>query len=142
MELCQSSDTTSTLSRYARATMAPRSLEVTSDEALCQGWRDHHDISAARQLADRYRWLVVEVADSYRDSGLPAEDLAAEGSIGLMRAICRFDPDRGLAFATFGSWWVNAALQHYVRTSDSVGIGSAVRAPRPMTSRAKRRPDA
>jgi len=111
MDRCQSSPT--------------RQIEATADRALCYRWRDHHDISAARQLAGRYRWLVIELADSYRDSGLPTEDLTAEGSMGLMRAICRFDPDRGLGFATFGTWWVNTALQDFVRSSTEPRSSSA-----------------
>src|SRR5260221_9579304 len=122
MELCQSSNASAaTPSRHERPSVATRRLKVAADRALGYRWRDRHDISAARELASRYRWLVVELADSYRDSGLPPEDLTAEGAVGLMRAICRFDPDRGVGFATFGTWWVNAALQDYVRTSPAVG---------------------
>jgi RNA polymerase sigma-32 factor len=118
MNLCHASDATSeTPPRGARATVASRQRTAAADAALGYRWRDQHDISAARQLAGRYRWLVAELADSYRDSGLPWQDLIAEGSVGLMRAICRFDPDRGVGFATSGTWWVNATLQEYVRTS-------------------------
>jgi hypothetical protein len=92
MNLCPSSDaTTATLPRGARATVTIRQRAAAADAALGYRWRDQHDISAARQLAGRYRWLVAELADSYRDSGLPWQDLIAEGSVGLMRAICRFD---------------------------------------------------
>ena len=71
-------------------------LENPSDEMLCRRWRDRHDISAARQLAKRHQRLVLELAELYRRSGLPWDDLTGEGQLGLMRAICRFDPDQGV----------------------------------------------
>ena len=90
------------------------SLENPSDETLCRRWRDRHDISAARQLAKRHRRLVLELAEIYRPSGLPWDDLTGEGQLGLMRAICRFDPDQGVGFTTHATWRVIVTLQDYV----------------------------
>jgi DNA-directed RNA polymerase sigma subunit (sigma70/sigma32) len=90
------------------------SVENPADETLSRRWRDRHDISAARQLTKRHRRLVLELAELYRPSGLPWDDLTGEGQLGLMRAICRFDPDRGVRFATCAAWWVTVTLQEYV----------------------------
>ena len=70
-----------------------------ADETLCHRWRDRHDISAADQLAKRHWRLVAELAEIYRPSGLPWNDLIGEGQLGLMRAICRFDPDQVAAMS-------------------------------------------
>jgi RNA polymerase sigma-32 factor len=52
---------------------------------------------------------------AYRGRGLPIEDLIGEGHVGLMRAVCRFDPDCGTRFATYAVWWVRAAIRQYIR---------------------------
>jgi len=91
------------------------SPENAADETLCLRWRDRHDISAAHQLAKRHRRLVAALAQIYRPSGLPWNDLTGEGQLGLMHAICRFDPDQGVGFATYATWWVTVSLQSYVQ---------------------------
>ncbi len=58
--------------------------------------------------------LVVQVASRYRGYGLPSDDLIGEGNVGLMRAVCRFDPDRGVGFATYALWWICAAMHEFI----------------------------
>jgi RNA polymerase sigma-32 factor len=77
---------------------------------LCRRWRDRQDISAARGLPGSYRRLVVMIAMGYRGHGVASEELIAEGCVGLMRAVCRFDPDRGVCFGTYTMWWVRATI--------------------------------
>jgi len=101
------------------------SPEYAADETLCRRWRDRHDISAAHQLAKRHRRLVIELAEIYRPSGLPWNDLTGEGQLGLMRAICRFDPDQGVGFATYATWWVTVSLQSYVQKNSPRAFGRA-----------------
>jgi RNA polymerase sigma-32 factor len=94
-----------------------RDLSLLSSDmavALCHRWRDHHDISAAHRLAASHVRLVVKVAGDYCGYGLPFDDLAGEGHLGLMRAICRFDPDRGGPFAAYAIRWIRAAIEEYV----------------------------
>jgi len=102
------------LSRYIRAIHEFPMLSADVEQALCRRWRDHHDISAAHQLVGSHLRLVVRIAMGYRGYGLPTEELVGEGHVGLMRAVCRFDPDRGVRFATYAIWWVRAAVQEYI----------------------------
>jgi len=95
-------------------------LGTDTEAALCLRWRDHHDIDAAHRLAAGHRHLVVLIARGYRGYGLPLEDVMGEGHLGLMRAVCRFDPDRGVPFATYAAWRIRAAIQEYVLNSRSL----------------------
>jgi RNA polymerase sigma-32 factor len=102
------------LSRYVHRIRAFPILTPEAEQDLCRRWCDRHDISAADLLVGSHLRLVVKIARGYRGYGLPMEDLISEGQLGLMRAICRFDPDRGVRFATYALWWVRAAIQTYV----------------------------
>lgn len=108
MESSRSLTPTGHLSWYCRGVRSYPRLSTEAERALCYRWCDRHNISAAHQLVGSHLRLVVGVAEVYRRYGLPLEDLIGEGYVGVMRALCRFEPDRGVWFASYALWWVRA----------------------------------
>src|SRR5215212_2605479 len=68
------------------------------------------DAKARTRLVEKNLRLVVSVAKKYRGYGVPFEDLIQEGNIGLMKAVDKYDPDRGWRFSTYATWWVRQAI--------------------------------
>ncbi len=92
---------------------------------LVRRWREEQDFSAAQQLVMGNLHAVAAIAREYRHFGLPEMDLIQEGTIGLMQAVKRFDPDRGFRLMTYASWWVRAAIHDYIlRNWSIVKIGT------------------
>ena len=88
---------------------------LTHDEEIDLSKRAKAGDKGARQrLIEKNLRLVVSVAKKYRGMGLPFEDLIQEGNIGLMKAVEKFDPDRGWRFSTYATWWVRQAVQRAV----------------------------
>lgn len=89
-------------------------LGAEQEQELVRRWHSHADQAALTQLLGSHLRLVIKMALSYRGYGLPVADLIAEGNLGLMQAVERFEPDRGFRFATYAQWWIRAAIQEYV----------------------------
>lgn len=91
------------------------------DEAeLTKKWTEDKDLQAAQRLLLGNLHAVAAIAREYRHFGLPEMDLIQEGTIGLMKAIHRFDPERGFRLMTYASWWVRAAIHDYILKSWSI----------------------
>jgi len=91
------------------------------DEAkLTKKWTEEKDLQAAQRLLLGNLHAVAAIAREYRHFGLPEMDLIQEGTIGLMKAIHRFDPSRGFRLMTYASWWVRAAIHDYILKSWSI----------------------
>ena len=108
------------LSQYFREVWAFPMLDADTEQTLALQFRDHGDVDAAHQLVTSYLRLVCKIAMGYRGYGLPVADLISEGNIGLMKAVKKFDPDRGFRLSTYAMWWIKAAITEYVLKSWSL----------------------
>jgi RNA polymerase sigma-32 factor len=89
-------------------------LTAEEEVALGRRLREHEDLDAARQLVLSHLRLVVAVARGYLGYGLPHADLIQEGNIGLMKAVKRFDPQRGVRLVSFAIHWIKAEIHEYI----------------------------
>ena len=89
-------------------------LSETQEMELARRFRKDDDVDAARQLVVSHLRLVVSVARGYLGYGLPHADLIQEGNIGLMKAVKRFDPERGVRLVSFAIHWIKAEIHEYI----------------------------
>ena len=89
-------------------------LTPEQELTLARRLRDEQDIAAARELVLSHLRLVVSVARQYLGYGLPHADLIQEGNVGLMKAVKRFDPERGVRLVSFAVHWIKAEIHEYV----------------------------
>lgn len=99
---------------YARMAHAQPILSLEQEQCLVERWRKERDPDAARQLVLSHLRLVVKVVRSHRGYGLPEADLAQEGTVGLMRAVHRFDPRVGVRLAAYALRWVEAEVREFI----------------------------
>jgi RNA polymerase sigma-32 factor len=89
-------------------------LTAEQENLLARHLRDEQDIAAARELVLSHLRLVVSVARQYLGYGLPHADLIQEGNVGLMKAVKRFDPERGVRLVSFAVHWIKAEIHEYI----------------------------
>ena len=89
-------------------------LSEAEEQRLARRFRDDADLDAARQLVTSHLRLVIAIARGYLGYGLPHADLIQEGNIGLMKAVKRFDPDRGVRLVSFAMHWIKAEIHEYI----------------------------
>ncbi len=116
------------LSHIGRGDLLTHQEEIELSNAAKAG-----DARARRRLIEKNLRLVVSVAKKYRGYGLPFEDLIQEGNIGLMKAVEKFDPDRGFRFSTYATWWIRQAVQRSV-----IDKGRTIRVPVHMAERIRK----
>lgn len=99
---------------YARMAQQWPMLEESEEKELIQAWRANQDVDAARALVLSHLRLVVRIARDHRGYGLPEGDLAQEGTVGLMRAVHRFNPKVGVRLAAYASRWIEAEIREFI----------------------------
>jgi RNA polymerase sigma-32 factor len=104
----------SSLESYVQAVNAIPMLTQEREQALGRRLKEQGDLTAARDLVVSHLRLVVSVARNYMGYGLPQADLVQEGNIGLMKAVKRFDPERGVRLASFAIHWIKAEMHEYI----------------------------
>ena len=102
------------LQQYINAVNSFPVLTVERERELARRLYEHDDLDAARELVLSHLRFVVHVSRSYEGYGLPQEDLIQEGNVGLMKAVDRFDPNRGVRLVTFAVHWIKAEMNEYV----------------------------
>jgi len=89
-------------------------LTSEEEQLVSRRWRDNRDPKAMETLVQSHLRLVAKIARGFSGYGLPVADLIAEGHLGLMQAVEKFDPDKGFRFNTYAVWWIRAAIQTYI----------------------------
>jgi RNA polymerase sigma-32 factor len=113
------------LNRYLAEIRKFPLLSPEQEYMLARRWQEHQDPAAATKLVTSHLRLVARIAMGYRGYGLPVNELIAEGNIGLMQGVRKFDPEKGFRLATYAMWWIKAAIQEYILRSWSlVKIGT------------------
>ena len=108
------------LSRYLTEIRKFPLLTPEEEYMFAKRWKEHEDPEAARRMVTSHLRLVAKIAMGYRGYGLPISEIVAEGNVGLMQAVKRFEPDKGFRLATYAMWWIRAAIQEYVLRSWSM----------------------
>jgi RNA polymerase sigma-32 factor len=108
------------LAGYLRSIRRFPMLEPQEEYMLAKRWREHSDADAAQRLVTSHLRLVAKIAMKYRGYGLSIAEVISEGNVGLMRAVKRFDPDRGFRLTTYAIWWIRASIQEFVLRSWSL----------------------
>ena len=108
------------LARYFKEAWSYPVLKAEEERELAEKWRDEGDVDAAHSLVTSHLRLVVKIAMGYRGYGLPVADLVSEGNIGLMKAVKKFEPERGFRLSTYAMWWIKASITEYVLRSWSM----------------------
>jgi RNA polymerase sigma-32 factor len=124
-DLAKSAD--SGFSRYLKEINKFPLLTPEEEYEYGMRYKNHGDQEAAKILLQSHLRLVVKMASKFKKYGLPTSDLVAEGNVGLIQAVKKFDPEKGFRFSTYAMWWIRANIQEYILRSWSlVKIGTTV----------------
>jgi len=113
------------LSRYFQEAWKFPLLEPEEEYMLAVRYQSRGDTDAAHRLVTSHLRLVAKIAMKYKGYGLPMADLVSEGSIGLMKAVKKFEPERGFRLSTYAMWWIKAAItEHILKSWSLVKLGT------------------
>lgn len=102
------------LNAYVQAVSAFSILTLEEEQKLARDLQQNGNLDAARQLVMAHLRFVVHIARSYNGYGLPLGDLIQEGNVGLMKAVKRFDPDKGVRLVSFAVHWIKAEIHEFI----------------------------
>lgn len=114
-----------------RAAMRAPYLEREEEHLLAVRWKERQDQEALHKLTSAHMRLVISLAARFRHFGLSMSDLVQEGHVGLLEAAARFEPERGVRFSTYATWWIRASIQDFILRNWSIvrgGTSSAQKA--------------
>lgn len=105
---------TGSIESYISAAYQMPVLSAEEERSLAIRLREHNDLEAARKLVLSHLRFVVRIARGYLGYGLPLPDLIQEGSVGLMKAVRRFEPNVGVRLVSFAVHWIRAEIHEYI----------------------------
>ena len=108
------------LNRYLAEIRKFPILTAEEEYMLAKRFEEHQDTEAAAKLVTSHLRLVAKIAMGYRGYGPPVSELIAEGNIGLMQGVKKFEADRGFRVATYAMWWIKASIQEFILRSWSL----------------------
>ena len=108
------------LSRYLNEIKQFPLLSADEELLLAKNYLEQGESEAAHKLVTSHLRLVAKIAMQYRGYGLPVADLISEGNLGLMKAVKKFDPERGCRLSTYAMWWIKASVTEYILRSWSL----------------------
>jgi RNA polymerase sigma-32 factor len=106
--------------RFIQESMSIPLLTRDHELELARRWRNSGDEEALHELVKAYMRLVISTASRFRNYGLSMSDMIQEGTVGLMQAAARFEPERDVRFSTYAAWWIRSAMQDYILRNWSV----------------------
>ena len=112
--------TSTGLNQYLSAVNKFPILSEKEEYMLAKRWQNHKDSQAARKLITSHLRLVARIAFGFRGYKLPLEDLISEGNVGLMKAVKKFDPEKGFRLSTYAIWWIRASINEFILKSWSL----------------------
>ena len=108
------------LSNYLTSVNRFPILSEKEEFMLAKRWQTKGDAKAARKLITSHLRLVAKIAFGYRGYKLPIEDIISEGNVGLMKAVKKFDPNKGFRLSTYAMWWIKASINEFILNSWSL----------------------
>jgi len=114
------SDSGDSLNTYLRDAWKFPLLTADEEYMLAKRFHDDGDVDAAHRLVTSHLRLVAKIAMGYKGYGLPVADLISEGNVGLMKAVKKFEPEKGFRLSTYAMWWIRASVTEYILQSWSM----------------------